>query len=74
MYGFHKISRRKNELIFHHEFFIRGRQEQYYMIKRKCKNDGNGGLKELINYKIGEEMKRMEDCEPNFAELLKQLL
>ena len=32
------------------------------MIKRKCKYDGNRGMKELINSKISEEMKKMEEC------------
>ena len=37
MYGFKKISRRKNEMIFYHEYFIRDKGEQYPLIKRRSK-------------------------------------
>ena len=37
MYGFRKISRRKNEMIFHHENFIRDKTSLYHLIKRKVK-------------------------------------
>ena len=37
MYGFRKISRRKNEVIFHHEHFMRDVDEGYHLIKRKAK-------------------------------------
>ena len=73
MYGFHKASRRKSELVFRHDYFIRDKEDQYYLIKRKGKNERNMVMNKTANMKIRRELHKLREAEPNFEELFKQL-
>jgi hypothetical protein len=38
LYGFKKVSERGSEMMYMHEFFVRGREGVYDMVRRKRKN------------------------------------
>ena len=61
MYGFRKISRKKSELSFRHEYFVRGKREEYYKIKRKTKSDKNMNSKRELANKVREEVDQMKE-------------
>jgi hypothetical protein len=39
MYGFKKISREKHSIHFRHNYFLKDREENFKMIKRKSKEE-----------------------------------
>lgn len=74
MYGFRKVSRRKESLIFYHPEFQRDHPENYPLIKRvgKRKDIGRSDTKENLLPEIGSL--KLKKVSPNLIELLKKLL
>ena len=74
MYGFQKISRKKSEMIFQHEHFVRDQESNYHLIKRKTKSELQDHSHSHTNLGINEEMEHLESIDKNLAELLNKLL
>ena len=73
MYGFRKVSRRKESFIFHHPKFVRDHPENYPLIKRanKKKDTVKKDTRENRLPEIGSL--RLKDVSPNLIELLRKL-
>lgn len=61
-------------MIFHHEHFIRGKEDLYHLIKRKVKLDAPPKHELETNVQIKEQVECIRESEPNFAELMNKLL
>ena len=72
MYGFHKLTRRKSEMIFQNEFFTRDNPD-WQLIQRKGKAASKEEADNEISLKIREEVSQLKEKDAFLAELLEKL-